>query len=195
MSTLNIGELAPEFSTSDLNGNTIRLSDYHGKKVLLSFFRYATCPFCTVRFARLIQEVEHYAEKDIQVIAVFESSPEYIKKYLSRRGLPFPVIPDPQGELYARYGVKKSLPGLMLGMFRMPTFLRALFDPEYRMAKPDSSITRIPADFLIGTNQVINDSYYGSDIGDHISFKRIDSFAEQRLPININNAQAVTPSH
>ncbi|MEN8168816.1 MAG: peroxiredoxin family protein [Pseudomonadota bacterium] len=187
MITLKTDDMAPDFAMIDLNGDTIRLADYKGEKVLLSFFRYATCPFCTVRFVRLTQEVERYAEQGIQVIAVFESSSDYIQEYLGRRGLPFPVIPDPQGELYARYGIKKSLPGLMLGMFRMPTMLRALFDPDYRMAKPDADITRIPADFLIGTDQIIADSYYGSDIGDHIPFKRIDSFAEQGVDVMMSH--------
>ena len=123
MITLNSGEVAPGFAVKDVNGTPVSLSEYQGKKVLLTFFRYASCPFCTVRFVRMTQEVERYAQQGIQVIGVFESSPEYIKEYLGPRGLPFPVIPDPQGELYARYGIRKSLPGLMFGMFRMPTLL------------------------------------------------------------------------
>ncbi len=113
----------------------------------------------------------------VEIIAVFESSRAYIKEYLGRRGLPFPVIPDPEGGLYALYGVKKSMPGLLFGMLRMPTLLRALFDPDYRLAKPDASVTRIPADFLIRPDMTLAESYYGKDIGDHISFKHIDAFA------------------
>ena len=178
MNMLKNGEHAPDFVMQDIEGKDIHLSAYAGKKVVLAFFRYATCPFCTMRFVRLTQEVQRYTEQGVEVIGVFESSPDYIKEYLGRRGLPFPVIPDPDGILYARYGVKRSMPGLILGMFRMPTLLRALFAKEYRMAKPDSSLTRIPADFLIGGDQTIVDAYYGNDIGDHIPFKRIDSFVE-----------------
>lgn len=186
MSKLNIGDLAPNFVMTDLNGSEIRLYDYKGKKVLLCFFRYATCPFCTMRFVRLTQEVERYAKQGIQVLGVFESNAKYIKKYLGNRGLAFPIIPDPDGKLYRQYGVKKSLPGLMFGMFRMPTLLRALFDPDYRMAKPDGSMTRIPADFLINTDMTIVETYYGNDIGDHISFKRIDKFAEHDLSVQLS---------
>lgn len=171
-----IGEPAPDFIAQDISGRQIRLTDFRGKKVLLCFFRYATCPFCTVRFVRLAHEAQRYASSGLVILGVFESSQEYIKNYISRRGLPFPVIPDPDGKLYAKYGVKKSIPGLMLGMFRMPTMLRALFDPDYRMARPDGSVTRIPADFLIKTDMTISESYYGSDIGDHMPFKAIDNF-------------------
>lgn len=181
MNTLRPGDPAPAFTRPELDGHPIRLRDYRGRKVLLVFFRYATCPFCTIRFVRLTQEAQRYADAGVQIVGVFESSADYIREYLYRRGLPFPVIPDPQGELYALYGVKKSLPGLMLGMFRLPTLLRALFDPEYRMARPDGPVTRIPADFLIDENQHIADAYYGSDIGDHIPFPRIDRFAAGAL--------------
>lgn len=188
MTTLNIGDLAPDFTMRDMSGSDIRLYDFKGKKILLCFFRYATCPFCTVRFVRLSQEVERYAKQGIQIVGVFESSEEYIQKYLGSRGLTFPIIPDPTGELYRQYGVKKSLPGIMIGMFRMPALLRALFDREYRMAKPDGSISRIPADFLINADKSIADTYYGSDIGDHIPFKRIDKFAEQDLTGQLSRA-------
>ena len=188
MKTLSINNLAPDFTHVDMEGRKLRLSDYKGKKVLLSFFRFATCPFCTVRFARLSQEARQYSDMGIQIIAVFESSPEYIQEYLGNRSLPFPVIADPDGVLYASYGVKKSLFGMMLGMFRMPSLIRLMFDRNYKMAKPDSSIIRIPADFLIGTNQQIEDAYYGRDIGDHIPFHRIDRFAKNTAPMSAEQA-------
>ena len=188
MNKLQSGQPAPDFTMPDMEGNDIRLANYRGKKVLLTFFRYATCPFCTIRFARMSQEMQHFSDMGIEIIGVFESSPEYIERYLSRRGLPFPVIADPEGVLYARYGVEKSFTGLLFGMFRMPTLLRALFDSEYRMAKADGSLTRIPADFLIGEDQSIGDAYFGSDIGDHIPFKRIDQFAEQAAAIPVRQS-------
>jgi thioredoxin-dependent peroxiredoxin len=181
MTLLKIGDFAPDFTMPDLNGRPIHLASLRGKKVLLAFFRYATCPFCTMRFVRLSQECARYSAEGVEVIGVFESTPEYIKEYLSRRGLPFPIIPDPEGVLYELYGVQRSMSGLWLGMFRMPTLLRALFDPDYRMAVPDADVTRIPADFLLGPEQEIVDAYYGKDIGDHIPFKRIDAFVAQRL--------------
>lgn len=39
MNDLQLGQTAPDFSLFDLNGNAVRLSDYRGKKVLLSFKR------------------------------------------------------------------------------------------------------------------------------------------------------------
>lgn len=179
MTILKKGDTAPDFTMQDLNGKPIQLADFRGRKVLLVFFRYATCPFCTVRFVRLSQESARYNAEGIEIIGVFESESDYIREYLSKRGLPFPIISDPGGVLYELYGVERSMTGLLIGMLRIPTLLRALFDPEYRLAVPDGSVSRIPADFLIGPDQIIVDAYYGKDIGDHIPFKRIDAFASQ----------------
>lgn len=181
MEILQRGDAAPDFSMQDMTGTTIRLADYRGRKVLLCFFRFATCPFCTVRFVRLAQEAERYAAMGLEIVAIFESSREYIQEYLGRRPLPFPVIPDPEGVLYAEYGVKKSMSGLLFGMLRMPTLLRALFDPQFRMGKPDSNILRIPADFLIDSDGTVQERFYGRDIGDHMPFRRIDDFAGQAI--------------
>lgn len=82
MDKLINGNNAPSFSTVDLDGNKIQLIDYEGKKVLLSFFRFSPYPFCTIRFTRLQNEAQRYADQAISIIAVFESSQEYIRKYL-----------------------------------------------------------------------------------------------------------------
>ena len=178
MTQVTGGEPAPDFIRRGVTGKQLRLSDFRGKRVLLCFFRYATCPFCTVRFGRLANEAERYAYAGLVIIGVFESAQDYIMNYIGRRGLPFPVIADPGGKLYTLYGVKKSMPGLLFGMFRMPTLLRALLNPDYRLAMPDASMTRIPADFLINTDMTLAETHYGSDIGDHIPFKTIDAFIE-----------------
>lgn len=179
MQQLQQGDKAPDFTMRDLNGVDFSLSEYRGKKVLLTFFRFATCPFCTVRFARLAQEVGQHRLAGVEVIGVFESSADYILQYLGNRGLPFRIVADPNSLLYARFGLEKSMLGLLLGMFRLPTLMRAMFDKKYRMAKPDASLSRIPADFLIGADQVIECAYYGRDIGDHLPFHLIEKFANQ----------------
>ncbi len=173
MGKLQAREYAPDFEMLDLDGRLLRLSDYREKTVLLTFFRYATCPFCTMRFVRLSQEAEHLGELGVHIIGVFESSPASIRAAMSRRGLPFPLIADPSGVLYGRYGVKTSFIGMVLGMFRVPTLMRALRDRDYRFARPESAFSRLPADFLIGPRREILAAYYGADIGDHMPLRQI----------------------
>lgn len=175
MRNLMFGDKAPNFTVTDINGECIQLEDYKGQHILLTFYRYATCPFCTVHFGRIMQEYEKYKANGVKVIAVFESSSEYIKRYISRHGAPFPIIADPEGKLYNRYNVKKSMLGLFIGMFRMPSLLKALLNPMYRPALPDGNMSRIPADFVINTYGIIVDAHYGANITDHMPFWRIDT--------------------
>ena len=49
MTTLQIGEKAPNFSSLDQNGNTIKLNDYKGKKLVLFFYPKASTPGCTMK--------------------------------------------------------------------------------------------------------------------------------------------------
>ena len=50
---LSPGQPAVDFSVTDIFGNRISLADYRGKKLLLSFYRYAACPFCNYRVHEL----------------------------------------------------------------------------------------------------------------------------------------------
>lgn len=179
MQDLVIGDRVPDFIINDIFGETIQLSNFVGKKTLLVFFRFASCPLCTVRFAQLVQNYQEYADKGLNIVAVFESSPEFVKRYATnKKNVPFPVIADLEGELYKLYNVKKSVTATVLGMFRIFKMIKGMFVRKFSMAVPDGSITRVPADFLIGPLLTVQESYYGSDIGDHIPLKHITEFLE-----------------
>lgn len=51
-----------------------------------------------------------------------------------------------------------------------------MLDPRFKMGKPDGSVTRVPADFLITPLMTIHESYYGRDIGDHMPLRTIENF-------------------
>lgn len=177
MQDLIPGDKVPDFIVEDINGNSIQMSNYVGKKTMLVFFRFASCPLCTVRFVQLVQNYSEYAAKGLNIIAIFESSPEYIRRYVTdKRKVPFPIVADLDGELYELYNVKKSITGTMLGMFRIFKMFKGMFASGFAMGKPDGSITRVPADFLIGPMLSVKESHYGSDIGDHIGLKKISAF-------------------
>ena len=59
MDTLKVGDKVPMFSAKDQDGNTIRLSDYTGKKLIVFFYPKASTPGCTVEACNLR---DHYAE-------------------------------------------------------------------------------------------------------------------------------------
>lgn len=163
---------APDFSTIDYLGQEVELSEYKGKKVLLSFFRVASCPFCNLRVHELIKNQQELNSRGIKIITFFLASKDEIHKYAGKLTPPFPVIPDPEFLIYKKYGVESSLSGMFKAMFRMGTMVKMMIGGFFNM-KSVTERPLLPADFLIDENGVIYKTHYGSDFGDHIDLKDV----------------------
>lgn len=172
---LNIGDKAPDFETIDANGDTIKLSNYKGQKVLIAFFRYAGCPVCNFRVHDLIENYESIHSKGYRIIAVYESDNTVLKDYLIETPAPFRVIGDRKLALYKKYAVEKSL-GKMLGSVfkKQPKEAMKKGNKLFkRKIKRDGNLTRLPADFIVDENGIIKVVYYGTNIGDHLPITEI----------------------
>jgi thioredoxin-dependent peroxiredoxin len=169
---------APDFEVKDIFNQPISLRDYRGSMVLLSSYRYVTCPLCHFRVNQVLHHYSQYQEK-LRFIGIFESKPEYVQSYIhQRRKPPFPMIADPNAELYRLYKVELSLWRTLAAMLRMPTLVRSMTGIDYSMASNrivGGSITRIPADFLIAADGKIEIVHYGIDASDHLPLHVIDS--------------------
>ena len=177
---LSAGEPAPDFSTTDIFGRPVSLSGFAGKRLMLSFYRYAACPLCNIRIHRLIERYPDFRNAGLHLVAVFQSPEESIARYVGRQDIPFPVVADPGHVLYTRYGVGGSVFGFMMGSLRLPSLASAAANGYYP-GKMEGVITMIPADFLIGPSLRIETAYYGTDIGDHLPCANITEWLEQRL--------------
>ncbi len=180
---LNAGDIAKDFSMEDILGNQINLRDYAGKKLLLSFFRFAKCPYCNLRVSRMISRYPTYHEAGLEMIAVFESPPEGMFEGVAHQNPPFPLIADPENELYNLYGVEISKL-LMLEEYVNPLkavrvirdSMIAVFGKGFRPGKIDGPIARMPADFLIRPDLTIEQAHYGTYVSDHLRFEEVERF-------------------
>lgn len=175
---LKPGDTAPPFETTTIDGRPIRLDRYRGQKLLLAFFRYASCPLCNLRISELIR---HHAELKMQglhIVAIFQSPPERLPQYAGRQEPPFPLIADPDCRLYRLYGVESSWSGFLKGGLRVGALATAMAK-GFLPGPMDGDKTRIPADFLIDPDLVIQTTYYGKDIGDHLPLPAIRQWLEQ----------------
>lgn len=170
---LQAGRPAPDFLRPDISGKTIRLSDYRGRYLLLSFYRYASCPFCNLRVHELMQRLPELDQRRLSLVAVFQSAREGIMDHVGKQRPPFPIIPDPGHNLYHSYGVEASLYGFVLGLtLRVGKALKAM-GKGFLPGRMEGSITLVPADFLIGPEGTILIAYYGKDISDHLPIEII----------------------
>ena len=170
---LKVGQTAPDFSRLDIGGKTIRLSDYRGRYLLLSFYRYASCPFCNLRVHELMQQLAKLDERRLSLVAVFQSARDGIMDHVGKRQPPFPIIPDPRHSMYRSYGVETSLRGFLLGLTLHAGKAMKAMAKGFLPGRMEGSITLVPADFLIGPDGTILVAYYGKDISDHLPIEAI----------------------
>lgn len=161
-----------EFAGDGLNGKVISLSSYRGKKVLMAFFRDTTCPFCNMRLRELILNYPRLQEKNIDVIALFPSSIDEIKKYSGQQLPPFEILADPNEYIYREVGVKKNGLGMFKTILQIKKMI-AVIKSGFMNSKSMTKAPILPLDILIDENGDVVHYYQGSDYGDHLSLEKI----------------------
>lgn len=171
---------APAFTVQDVYGAPINLTDFNGKKVLLSFYRNVGCPVCNIRFHELQQEATYFQSKGLVVLAVYESSAENMKQYLENDTVYANMIPNPDLSIYKLYEVERSMGKLMKGMFHGALGKMKQGKKLFRKKiEQDGTKDRIGADFLISEDGTIHTAYYGNYVGDHLPVSEIKQFLNQ----------------
>jgi len=102
---LNEGDKAPNFEGLDQNGNTIKLSDYKGKKVVLYFYPKDNTPTCTVESCNLRDNESLLKSKGFEIIGVSPDTQKKHQNFIAKHNLPFPLIADTELEVIKAYGV------------------------------------------------------------------------------------------
>lgn len=168
---LIVGNAAPSLNTKDFLGEAVDLAALRGRPVLLSFYRYASCPVCNLRVHSVMMSYPEWAKQGLAVVSVFQSPAESIAGYVGRQDAPFPFVPDPTMVFYKRFGVESRWGGL-LSLRVIGAMLRA-FRKGFLPGKVEGPMQRTPADFLIDAEGRIALAHYGTDIDDHIPLDTI----------------------
>ena len=175
---LQPGDPARHFEVQDIFDKRIRLSDYEGRKLMLSFYRYASCPLCNLRIHQLIGRYAEFQSRGLDMLAFFQSPRASIQKYVGRRDAPFAIVADPDRTVYRQYGVESSWMGFfMAGITKLPHLLKATAK-GFLPGKMEGDTALVPADFLIGPDLHIETAFYGADIGDHLPMEAIDAWLQ-----------------
>ena len=169
------GEKLSEIKLPSIEGSEFSIKKIKGKKTLLTFYRFATCPFCNLRIHELTKRYNELG-KNFEMIAIFNSSPDYLAKQMGKHNAPFTILADENFDYFAKYEVEKSLPkfmiGSLVGFFRiLKAGLKGYFPMELQ------GMTIVPVDVLINEAGIIEKVYYGKNTTDHISFDEIKKFS------------------
>jgi peroxiredoxin Q/BCP len=125
MTQLTEGTKAPLFKGKDQNGNTVSLSDYKGKKVVLYFYPEDDTPTCTIQACNLRDNFGLLKKNGFVVLGISPDEEKKHKKFEAKYNLPFTLIADTGHTIIDKYGVwgEKQLYGRNYMGLHRTTFL------------------------------------------------------------------------
>ncbi len=102
---LTVGTDAPAFTVKDTNGNTVSLSDFAGKTVVLYFYPKDDTPGCTKQACSFRDANDEYQSKDIVVRGVSRDNESSHQQFSQKYNLNFPLLADTDGAMIKAYDV------------------------------------------------------------------------------------------
>ncbi|CAN5353784.1 thioredoxin-dependent thiol peroxidase [soil metagenome] len=118
---LHVGDTAPSFTLPDADGNTVALSDYQGRKVIVYFYPAASTPGCTKQACDFRDSLAELDGAGLDVVGISPDKPEKLAKFRDAEGLTFPLLSDPEKKVltaWGAFGEKKMYGKTVQGVIR-----------------------------------------------------------------------------
>lgn len=121
MTHLKPGDKAPNFEALNEDNETIKLSDYKGKGVILFFYPKDDSPGCTKEACNLRDNYRALQKKGFEVLGVSPDKPTKHKKFIDKYEFQYSLVADTEKEiinLYSLWGPKKFMGREIIGVHR-----------------------------------------------------------------------------
>ncbi|MBK8813080.1 MAG: peroxiredoxin [Acidobacteria bacterium] len=108
---MKVGDKAPDFILTDLNGEKWSLHDQSGKTVVLLFYPGDDTPVCTAQLCSVRDNWSHYQETGAEVVGISTDSVGSHKTFADKYNLTLKLLSDDKGDVVRDYEMKSWLPG------------------------------------------------------------------------------------
>lgn len=125
MNTLKVGDKVPNFTAMDEQGQTVSLTDFKGKKLVVFFYPKASTPGCTEEACNLRDHYKILKDKGYELLGVSADSQQRQENFKNKYKFPFPLLADEDKTVINAFGVwgsKKFMGREYDGIHRM-TFI------------------------------------------------------------------------
>jgi peroxiredoxin Q/BCP len=125
MKILEPGDKAPNFKTTDQDGQPVSLKDFAGKKVVLYFYPKDDTPGCTKEACAFRDGFAEFRRRKVEILGVSVDNEKSHKKFAEKFDLPFRLLADTEKKIVNDYGVRgqKALYGLKFMGINRVTYL------------------------------------------------------------------------
>lgn len=116
-----VGQPAPEFELATDVGETVKLSDYRGQKVVLFFYPKADTPGCTKEACSFRDDYSVYQQQGVTVLGISPDTVTAEAKFKNKYALPYTLLADSDhaiAEAYGVWGQKKFMGREYMGVLR-----------------------------------------------------------------------------
>jgi peroxiredoxin len=147
---MKAGDRAPAFRLEDWDGNVVSSSELlETGPLIVSFYRGVWCPYCNIELQALQGALPKYQELGASIVAISPQTRPNSRRSAREHGLSYPILSDTRGEVGAAFGLKFTLPGYLVELYKkaridLPSFND---DPEWTLP--------MPARYVIGQSGII----------------------------------------
>ena len=144
---LNIGDVAPDFQLLNAEGDSEKLSDYRGQRVILFFYPKAGTSGCTTQACGFRDNFPKFEAGNATVIGVSPDEPVALAKWKAKEKLPYTLLSDPEHAVAEQYGVwgeKKMYGNSYMGIIRSHFVIdpQGIVEDVQFKVSPKNSISR-----------------------------------------------------
>lgn len=122
---LSAGDVAPAFSLPDADGNTVSLSDYAGKRVIVYFYPAAMTPGCTTQAVDFTAAMDELSSAGLSVVGISPDDTAKLAKFKAKEHIGFPLLSDVDKSTLSAWGAygEKLLYGKLIEGVLRSTFV------------------------------------------------------------------------
>jgi thioredoxin-dependent peroxiredoxin len=151
---LQPGDIAPDFSLPDGEGNTVQLSSLRGQRVVLYFYPRDNTPGCTKEACGFRDVYPDFQAAQAVILGISTDDAKAHTKFSTKFNLPFPLLTDADGKVstaYDSYGLKKFMGKEYMGISRNTFVIGAdgKIEKIYLKVKPESHAAEVLDDLAV----------------------------------------------
>ena len=145
------GDVAPDFTLPDADGNLVSLSALRGQRVIVYFYPAAMTPGCTKQACDFTESMPALEKVGLTVLGISPDAPAKLVKFREKEGITFPLLSDRDKSVLAAYGA---------------------YGEKVNYGKKIMGVIR--STFVIGADGTIEKAYYAVKAAGHVERLRKD---------------------